>query len=88
MNKTDSFPAHIYELPQNGMSVGLKKSLDYARTHRQAVRIVWLDREPEVIPAVKAVELCSDCGVSGRIVRAVAQDERLNDMLGKLLDKG
>lgn len=63
------------------------KALEYAQTHLQAVRILWLDREPEMLSTVEAVELCSNCCVSRRIVRAVAQDERLNDMLNKLLGR-
>lgn len=68
------------------MTKEVEESLAYARTHQQAVRIVWLDRGPEILPAVEAVELCSDRGVSGRIVAAVARDKRLEDMLNKLID--
>lgn len=60
--------------------------LDYARTHLQGVRIVWLDRQPEIVDAVEAVTLCSDCCVSGRIIAAVAQDKKFEDMLNKLID--
>ena len=37
-------------------------------------------------PATEAVALCSDYGVSGRIVGVVARDKALEDMLNKLLD--
>lgn len=59
------------------------ESLNYARGHPQAVRIVWVDREPDT---VDAVALCSDRGMSGRIVAAVAQEKRFEDMLNRLLD--
>ncbi len=62
-------------------------ALDYARTHMQAVRIVWVDREPEILSAEDAVVLCSDHFVSGRIIAAVAQEKTLEDMLNKLLDE-
>lgn len=64
----------------------VKESLDYARTHLQAVRIVWVDRAPETLPTVDAVALCADRGVSGRIVAAVAQEKTFEDMLNKLID--
>ena len=64
----------------------VKESLDYARTHLQALRIVWVDRAPQVVGAVEAVELCSDYSASGRIVAAVAQEKRFEDMLNRLLD--
>lgn len=34
----------------------------------------------------KAVGLCSDYRVSGRIMGLVAQDKKLEDMLNKLID--
>lgn len=64
----------------------VKESLDYARTHLQAVRIVWVDRPPDTVSAVDAVALCADRGMSGRIVAAVAQEKRFEDMLNKLID--
>ncbi len=63
-------------------------ALDYARTHLQAVRIVWLDREPEIVSAEDAVVLCSDRGVPGRIISAVAQDKRFEAMLNGIIDAG
>ena len=63
------------------------KALQYAQTHLQAVRICWLDREPTICDAVEAVTLCSDCGVSDRIVGVVAQDKNLESMLHKLIDR-
>ncbi len=62
------------------------ESLNYARGHLQAVRIVWVDREPDTVSAVDAVALCADRGMSGRIVAAVAQEKRFEDMLNRLLD--
>lgn len=62
-------------------------ALDYAKTHMQAVRIVWVDREPEILSAEDAVVLCSERRVAGRIVSAVAQDKRFEDMLNRLLDR-
>lgn len=35
----------------------VRESLGYARGHLQAVRIVWVDRAPQVVGAVGAVEL-------------------------------
>jgi len=35
---------------------------------------------------VEAVELCSDPGVSGRIISAVVQDKKLETLLNKLSD--
>ncbi|MDE7325679.1 MAG: hypothetical protein K2N63_05295 [Lachnospiraceae bacterium] len=58
---------------------------DYARSHLQPVRIVWLDKEPEIRDAVVAVELCSNCYVSGYIISTVTQDKMLEDMLNKLI---
>ena len=63
-----------------------EKAMDYARSHLQPVRIVWLDKQPEIYDAVAAVELCSDRRVSGYIVAAVAQDKELEAMLNKLID--
>lgn len=63
-----------------------KKAMEYARKHLQAVRVCWVDRQPTECGAVEAVELCSDRGVSGRIVGVVAQDKTLEDVLNKLLD--
>lgn len=62
------------------------EALEYARAHRQAVRIGWLDQKTTECGAAEAVALCSDCLVSWRIVGAVAQDKRLEDMLNRLLD--
>ena len=62
------------------------KAMEYARKHLQAVRVCWVDRQPMECGAVEAVELCADCGVSGRIVGVVAQDKGLEDILNKLLD--
>ena len=64
----------------------VKESLDYARTHQQAVRIVWMDREPEIVSAMDAVWLCSDYGTVGRISAVVAQDKKLQAVLNKLMD--
>ena len=63
------------------------KALEYARTHLQGVRICWIDREVTICGAVEAVTLCSDCGVSDRIVGVVAQDKNLESMLHKLIDR-
>lgn len=63
-----------------------EKAMEYARKHLQAVRVCWVDRQPTECGAVEAVKLCADRGVSGRIVGAVAQDKRLEDMLNQLLD--
>ena len=63
-------------------------ALNYARTHLQAVRIVWVDREPEIVSAEEAVVLCSDCRAAGRMVVAVAQDKRMEAMLNGLIDAG
>ena len=61
-------------------------ALDYARTHMQAVRIVWMDREPEILSAEDAVVLCSNHFVSGRIIAAVAQGKQMEAMLNALID--
>lgn len=63
-----------------------EKAMEYARKHLQAVRVCWVDRQPTECGSVEAVELCSDRGVSGRIVGVVAQDKALEDVLNKLLD--
>lgn len=63
-----------------------EKAMEYARKHLQAVRVCWVDQQPTECGAVGAVELCSDRGVSGRIVGVVAQDKALEDVLNKLLD--
>ena len=63
-----------------------EKAMEYAKAHLQAVRVCWVDRKPTECGAVKAVKLCSDRGVSGRIVGVVAQDKALEDVLNKLLD--
>lgn len=63
-----------------------EKAMEYARKHLQAVRVCWVDHKPTECGAVEAVELCSDRGVSGRIVGVVAQDKALQDVLNKLLD--
>lgn len=63
-----------------------EKVLADAQGHLQAVRVCWVDRQPTECGAVEAVELCSDYRVSGRIVGAVAQDKKLEDMLNLLLD--
>lgn len=63
-----------------------EKAMEYARTHMQAVRIVWMDREPEILSATDAVAMCSNRGMSGRIVGVVAQDKALEGVLNKLLD--
>ena len=70
------------------MTKAAEKTLDYARTHLQAVRVCWVDRQPTECGAVEAVELCSDYGVSGRIMGVVAQDKKLEEMLNKLIDGG
>lgn len=63
-----------------------EKAMEYARKHLQAVRVCWVDRQPTECGAVGAVKLCSDRGVSGRIVGVVARDKALEDVLNKLLD--
>ena len=63
-------------------------ALDYARTHMQAVRIVWVDREPEILSAEDAVVLCSDQVAAGRIIAAVAQGKQMEAMLNALIDAG
>ncbi len=63
-----------------------EKAMKYAQGHLQAVRIVWVDRPPDTVSAVDAVALCADRGTSGRIVAAVAQEKRFEDMLNKLID--
>lgn len=68
------------------MTQAMEKALTYARTHPQAVRVCWIDRQPTECGAVEAVELCADRGVSGRIVGVVAQDKKLEEMLNKLID--
>lgn len=70
------------------MTKAAEKTLDYARTHLQAVRVCWVDRQPTECGAVEAVGLCSDYGVSGRIMGVVAQDKKLEEMLNKLIDGG
>lgn len=62
------------------------RAREYARNHPQQVRVCWLDRKTTIHPAAEAVALCSDRGVSGCIVGAVADDKRLEDMLNGLLD--
>ncbi len=62
------------------------RATEYARNHPQQVRICWLSRKTTMHPATEAVALCSDYGVSGRIVGVVARDKALEDMLNKLLD--
>lgn len=69
-----------------GVNAETEKVMDYARTHLQAVRIVWMERDPEMLSAVDAVVLCSDRLVSGSIVGAVAQDKTLENMLNKIID--
>lgn len=64
----------------------VSEALEYARAHRQAVRIGWLDRKASVCDALEAVALCSDRLVSGHIVGSAARDKRLEDMLNRLLD--
>lgn len=59
-------------------------ALDYARTHMQAVRIVWADRE--ILSAEDAAVLCSNRMAAGSIIAAVAQDKKLTDMLNRLID--
>lgn len=54
----------------------------------QAVRIVWVDREPEILSAEDAVVLCSDHFASGRIIAAVAQGKQMEAMLNALIDAG
>lgn len=63
-----------------------EKAMDYAQKHLQAVRLCWIDRQPTECGAVEAVKLCSDRGVSGRIVGVVAQTKALENMLNSLLD--
>lgn len=63
-----------------------EKAMKCAKAHLQAVRVCWVDRKPAECGAVEAVKLCSDRGVSGRIVGVVAQDKSLEDVLNKLLD--
>lgn len=65
-----------------------EKAMEYARTHMQAVRIVWMDREPEILSATDAVAVCSNRGMSGRMIAAVAQDERMEAILNALIDAG
>ena len=62
------------------------RAMEYARSHPQQVRVCWLDRKTTMHPAAEAVALCSDRGVSGRIVGTVAYDKALEDMLNGLLD--
>lgn len=62
------------------------EAMEYARTHLQAVRIVWVDATVDTYGAVEAVRLCADRRVSGRIMGAVAQDKTLEGMLNRLLD--
>lgn len=68
------------------MTQATEKALAYARKHLQAVRVCWIDRQPTECGAVEAVELCSDYGMSGRIMGVVARDKALEDVLNKLLD--
>ena len=63
-----------------------EKAIEYAHHHLQAVRIVWMDKEPEIYDAVAAVKLCSDRCTSGRVTAAVAQDKALELMLNRLID--
>ena len=42
------------------MTKAAEKTLDYARTRLQAVRVCWVDRQPTECGAVEAVGLCSD----------------------------
>ena len=63
-----------------------EKAMEYARKHLQAVRVCWVDWKSTECGAVEAVKLCSDRGVSGRIVGVVARDKALEDVLNKLLD--
>lgn len=63
-----------------------EKAMEYAQSHLQPVRIVWLNKGPEIYDAVAAVELCSNRCVSGCIMAAVAQDKTLEDMLNRLID--
>lgn len=63
-----------------------EKAVEYARKHLQAVRVCWVDQKPTECGAVEAVKLCSDRGVSGRIVGVVARDKGLEDVLNKLVD--
>lgn len=68
------------------MTLAGKKAAIYAREHLQAVRICWLDRQPMVVGAVEAVEMCSNPRVSWNIVGVVAQDKQFEKMLHCLLD--
>lgn len=63
-----------------------ENAIAYAKTHLQAVRVCWIDRHTEIYDAVKAVALCADRALSGRIVGVVAQDKALEDMLHQLID--
>lgn len=63
-----------------------ERAMEFARKHLQAVRICWVDQKPTECGAVEAVKLCTDRGVSGRIVGVVAQDKGLEDVLNKLID--
>ena len=71
----------------NVMTKAEAATLDYARTHLQAVRICWLDRNVTICGAVEAVTICFDHGLSSRIVGVVAQDKRFENMLNGLLDR-
>lgn len=65
-----------------------EKAMEYARSHLQAVRIIWIDHRTAEHGAVEAVELCADRRVSGRIMAAVAQDKTLENLLNQLIDGG
>ncbi len=63
-----------------------EKAMEYAQHHLQAVRIVWMNKPPEIYDAVAAVELCSNRRMSGSVMAAVAQDRALENMLNRLID--
>ena len=65
-----------------------EKAMEYARARLQPVRIVWLDKPPEIYDTVAAVELCSNRCVSVYIMAAVAWDKMLEGMLNRLIDGG
>lgn len=63
-----------------------ERAREYAQAHPQPVRVVWVDRRWDLMGADQAAALCADRRVSGRVIAAVARDQRLEGLLNGLLD--
>ena len=63
-----------------------EKAERYAKEHPQEVTLAWIDNSARTYTADKAARLCSIPRVAACIMGAEAPDEKLADMLNKLLD--